>query len=158
MSMQMQITISFLLFVALVVAVGFGYIWHNTAQANKAVNEWFGLLKKSQFEEAYSLTTHDFKQETSLQMFKDHCEVSDLIRASPGAWSHRQFHKGFVVLAGGMPMPNGYSFWAVYLVLDRGIWKVNGVKMSPMIGRQMRRFIDIDVNQPGFKIESSNSH
>ena len=148
--------VGFLVLVALLVAGGAAYVWHNTREAAAAADQWFALLQQGRFEEAYALTMPAFQQSTSLQALRERVELSGLIHAVPPVWSDREVAKGLATLAGGIPGQESPSPVAVQLRRYGDIWYVYGVVVSPLIGRQMRRLMTIRVDEPGFQIDTPN--
>lgn len=139
-------------FVVLLIGVGAAYVWHNTSKATIVADNFFLLLRQGQFEEARALTTPDFQQFTSLQDLCENAKVSGLIHAIPSAWINREIAKDIATLAGGIPQKDNSTYAVALQLLRSGeTWLVNGVEVSPLIVRNIRRFSSIRIN-PGFKV------
>lgn len=137
----------FVVLVVLLVIGGFSYVWLNTRAATAAADQWFALLQQGQFEKAYALNSMAFRQSTSLLELRQQAELSGLTHRAQITWSHREVEKKIATLAGGILTPDKSTLQvAVQLNKNGDSWFIDGVEVGPLIGRKMRRFIDIRVS------------
>ena len=155
--MMTLLTVGFLLLVATLVAGGFLVVWNRTQAPARAADAWFELLQQGRFDEAHALTTPDFQRASSAQVLAQEATLAGLAGAAPPSWSDREINPGTAVLAGNAPRPEGSAQIAVKLSNTGDTWRVQGVLISPMVGRQMRRFIDIRTDCPGIKVVANTA-
>ena len=145
-------TVGILFLAAMLTAGGFWFVWQNSRAAVSAADHWFDLLRQGRFDAAYALVTPEFKAASSLQVMGEVVTRAGLKDAAPPTWSDREVRQDTAVLAGGLSRPQGTSPLAVMLVrVDDSSWRVRSVLVSPLVGRQMRRFIDIRPDAPGIR-------
>lgn len=156
-SMMTLLTVGILLLAAILVAGGFLVVRNRTQAPARAADAWFELLQQGHFAEAHALATPDFQRASSAQALAQEATRAALAGAAPPSWSDREINPGTAILAGNAPRPEGGSQIAVMLANTGDTWRVHSVLISPMVGRQMRRFIDIRTEGPGFKLVANTA-
>lgn len=116
--------VSIVLFIAAIIALSLGV----TQPVTNVAEKFFGLVKASKLEEAYSITSRNFQQGTDLEAFKQFIGQSGLSTYQDVFWSHRSIHNTVGDAKGTITTAQKKFPVEVQLVYEDEAWKIQQIK------------------------------